>query len=100
MIAKRRILWPPWRNFAEKVLSHTTSTTFDSGYRLLRLMEGRLRLMNATTRDRLPTDPTELNKLAHLVRYPSAEALARRMNRRRGRFAGTVRRVFLVATEG
>ena len=60
---------------SDGLITHDEHHLFDNGYRLLRLMEGRLRLMNATTRDRLPTDPTELNKLAHLVRYPSAEAL-------------------------
>ena len=48
---------------------------FDSGYRLLRTIESRLRLMNSTARDQLPHDPTELNKLAHLLRYASGEAL-------------------------
>ena len=31
--------------------------------------------MNSTARDQLPHDPTELNKLAHLLRYSSSEAL-------------------------
>ena len=44
-------------------------------YRFLRTIEGRLRLINSTARDKLPEDPTELAKLAHLVRYPSGEAL-------------------------
>jgi len=48
---------------------------FDSGYRLLRTIESRLRLMNSTARDQLPHDPMELNKLAHLLRYPCADAL-------------------------
>ncbi len=48
---------------------------FDSSYRLLRTIESRLRLMNSTARDQLPRDPTELNKLAHLLRYSSGDAL-------------------------
>ena len=44
-------------------------------YRFLRTIEGRLRLMNSTARDKLPEDPTELAKLAHLLRYPSSTAL-------------------------
>jgi [glutamine synthetase] adenylyltransferase / [glutamine synthetase]-adenylyl-L-tyrosine phosphorylase len=48
---------------------------FDSGYRLLRTIESRLRLMNSTARDQLPQDAMELNKLAHLLRYSSADAL-------------------------
>ena len=45
------------------------------GYRLLRTIEGRLRLLNSTARDQLPRDPTELIKLAHLLRYHSVDAL-------------------------
>ncbi len=48
---------------------------FDSSYRLLRTIESRLRLMNSTARDQLPHDPMELNKLAHLLRYSSSDAL-------------------------
>lgn len=48
---------------------------FESSYRFLRMIEGRLQLMNSTARDQLPHDPTELNKLAHLLRYASSEAL-------------------------
>ena len=48
---------------------------FESAYRLLRTIEGRLRLMNSTARDRLPRDAMELNKLAHLLRYSSSDAL-------------------------
>ena len=48
---------------------------FDAGYRLLRTIEGRLRLMNSTARDQLPQDPTELAKLAHLLHYPSSDGL-------------------------
>jgi glutamate-ammonia-ligase adenylyltransferase len=62
---------------------------FDASYRLLRTIEGRLRLMNATARDRLPQDPVELTKLASLLHYPSSEGLlldfenAARQTRRR-----------------
>ena len=31
--------------------------------------------MNATHRNRLPNDATELSKLAHLLKYPHADAL-------------------------
>ena len=48
---------------------------FDASYRLLRTIEGRLRLMNATARDRLPQTPVELTKLASLLHYPSSEGL-------------------------
>ena len=48
---------------------------FAGGYRLLRTIEGRLRLISATARDRLPEERVELSKLAHLSRYASVEAL-------------------------
>ncbi len=48
---------------------------FDSSYRLLRKIEGRLRLMNSTSRDRLPQDPLELTKLSNLLHYPSGQGL-------------------------
>jgi [glutamine synthetase] adenylyltransferase / [glutamine synthetase]-adenylyl-L-tyrosine phosphorylase len=58
-----------------QLLSEEDHRFFDSGYRLLRTIEGRLRLINSTARDNLPQDPTELNKLAHLLNYQSSEAL-------------------------
>jgi [glutamine synthetase] adenylyltransferase / [glutamine synthetase]-adenylyl-L-tyrosine phosphorylase len=48
---------------------------FDASYRLLRTIEGRLRLMNSTARDQLPRDPVELTKLAGLLHYPSSDGL-------------------------
>jgi len=44
-------------------------------YRLLRNIEARLRLMNTAARHDLPTDETELAKLAYLLDYPSVAAL-------------------------
>jgi len=48
---------------------------FDASYRLLRTIEGRLRLMNSTARDQLPQEPVELAKLARLLHYPSRDGL-------------------------
>jgi glutamate-ammonia-ligase adenylyltransferase len=48
---------------------------FNVSYRLLRTIEGRLRLMNSTARDRLPQDPIELRKLAGLLHYASSDGL-------------------------
>ncbi len=48
---------------------------FDRSYRLLRTIEGRLRLMNSTARDQLPEDPVELTKLAHLLHHSGSAAL-------------------------
>ena len=44
-------------------------------YRLLRTVECRLRLMNTTARDDLPTDEVETAKLARALAYPSGQAL-------------------------
>ncbi len=51
------------------------ATSLDHAYRCLRAIEGRLSLMNATHRNRLPNDSTELSKLAHLLKYTDAAAL-------------------------
>ena len=56
-------------------ISTEDAQTLDRGYRLLRTIEGRLRLMNSNARDTLPDDPTELAKLARLLNYPDAAAL-------------------------
>ncbi len=56
-------------------LSDDDHQCFSTSYRLLRTIEGRLRLMNSTARDQLPEDSTELAKLAHLLKYDNSEAL-------------------------
>ncbi len=48
---------------------------FTKSYRFLRTIESRLRLMNSTARDQLPDDPTELAKLAQLLRAASPSDL-------------------------
>ena len=60
---------------AAEFLSEVDYEFFQSGYRLLRTIESRLRLMNSTARDQLPKEPGELNKLARLLHYESSEAL-------------------------
>jgi glutamate-ammonia-ligase adenylyltransferase len=57
------------------LLSADDFELFDAGYRLLRTIESRLRLMNSTARDALPSDPIELHKLASLLHYPSSDGL-------------------------
>ncbi|MCR9116353.1 MAG: hypothetical protein NXI22_05290, partial [bacterium] len=58
------------------------------GYRLLREVEARLRLLNTSARHDLPTDPMEQKKLAYLLGYENVEQLAhetdlcRRQNRK------------------
>ena len=56
-------------------LGATTTSCSTCSYRLLRTIEGRLRLMNSTARDQLPQDPVELTKLANLLHYPSSDGL-------------------------
>ncbi|MBN2477462.1 MAG: hypothetical protein JXB62_22845 [Pirellulales bacterium] len=60
---------------AEGFLSAEDRAFFRDSYRLLRTIEGGLRLMNSTARDKLPGGPTELNKLARLLRYGGSDAL-------------------------
>ena len=60
---------------AAGILEPELCELFTRHYRFLRTIEGRLRLMNSTARDKLPEDSTELAKLAHLVRYPNGAAL-------------------------
>jgi glutamate-ammonia-ligase adenylyltransferase len=57
------------------LLSADDYELFDGSYRLLRSIEGRLRLMNSAARDQLPGDPTELAKLAYMLHYPSSDGL-------------------------
>jgi glutamate-ammonia-ligase adenylyltransferase len=58
---------------------HLTDAQFEAlsrSYRTLRLIEGRLRLLDATARHDFPADPEERRKLAHLLGYGDAAALA------------------------
>ncbi|MDY0166913.1 MAG: bifunctional [glutamate--ammonia ligase]-adenylyl-L-tyrosine phosphorylase/[glutamate--ammonia-ligase] adenylyltransferase [Thermoguttaceae bacterium] len=57
------------------LVSDADAQLLDHAYRRLRGIEGRLSLMNATQRNRLPGDSTELSKLAHLLHYPGSDAL-------------------------
>jgi glutamate-ammonia-ligase adenylyltransferase len=61
--------------YAAGLLSADDYDFFFVSYRLLRTIEGRLRLLNSTARDQLPQDPTELAKLAHLLHHRSSEVL-------------------------
>ncbi|MBN1393454.1 MAG: hypothetical protein JW959_00285 [Pirellulales bacterium] len=60
-----------------KLLADEDYDYFAKSYRLLRTIEGRLRLISSTARDRLPRDPVELTKLAGLLCYSGGEALMR-----------------------
>ena len=50
---------------------------FRRGYRLLRSVEARIRLMNSAGRHEFPTDPVELHKLAYLLGRDDPAALER-----------------------
>ncbi|MEQ8847119.1 hypothetical protein [Botrimarina sp.] len=54
------------------------------GYRLLRSVESRIRLMNSAGRHEYPTDKLEAEKLAFLLNYPDAATLDRDVEARRG----------------
>ncbi|MCE5304065.1 MAG: bifunctional [glutamate--ammonia ligase]-adenylyl-L-tyrosine phosphorylase/[glutamate--ammonia-ligase] adenylyltransferase [Planctomycetaceae bacterium] len=66
----------------------------DANYRLLRTIEGRLRLMNSTARDQLPRDAVELTKLANLLHYPSREELLTDYETATRRIRATFDRIF------
>ncbi|MBN2217472.1 MAG: bifunctional [glutamate--ammonia ligase]-adenylyl-L-tyrosine phosphorylase/[glutamate--ammonia-ligase] adenylyltransferase [Pirellulales bacterium] len=57
------------------VLSDDHYAFFDRSYRFLRTLEGRLRLISITPQAALPDKPTELARLAHLMRYADGAAL-------------------------
>ncbi len=61
--------------YQAEIISVDDYELFDVSYRLLRTIEGRLRLMNSAARDQLPQDPVELTKLANLLHYPSRDGL-------------------------
>ncbi len=48
---------------------------FTTSYQVLRSIQGRLRLMNMTALNDLPSNPVELDKLAHLIGYPDRQTL-------------------------
>lgn len=56
-------------------LSAADAMLLTDGYRFLRTLEGRLRLTSDTARDKLPEDPTELAKLAHLLHHADGASL-------------------------
>ncbi len=54
------------------------------GYRFLRLLEHRVRIVHDRSDSRLPTDDVELDKLARRARYPDADALRAAYRQRTG----------------
>ncbi len=74
-----------------EALSADDYAAFAASYRFLRTVEGRLRLLNSTARDKLPDDPTELAKLAHLMRRGGFRRLVGRLRTAHARHAPTLR---------
>lgn len=63
------------RLFAADVLSRDDYEALRDNYRLLRTIEGCLRLMNAPSTNTLPEDPFELTKLGQTARFASGADL-------------------------
>ena len=82
------------------LLSADEYELFDYAYRFLRTIEGRLRLMNSTARDNLPQEPTELNKLAHLLHYPASDVLLIDFEKYTRVIRGRFERLFEAAEKG
>jgi glutamate-ammonia-ligase adenylyltransferase len=59
----------------EGLLDRTDGARWSQAYRLLRRIECGIRLMNSRARDELPTNPSDLQRLAMLLGYPSPDAL-------------------------
>jgi glutamate-ammonia-ligase adenylyltransferase len=57
------------------LLSRNDFEYFTTSYQVLRSIQGRLRLMNMTALNDLPSNPVELDKLARLIGYPDRETL-------------------------
>ncbi|MGD9720821.1 MAG: bifunctional [glutamate--ammonia ligase]-adenylyl-L-tyrosine phosphorylase/[glutamate--ammonia-ligase] adenylyltransferase [Pirellulales bacterium] len=60
---------------AEGLLKRDDADAFIKGYRFLRTVQARMRLMSTTARDDLPDEPRELAKLAGLLGYASSDSL-------------------------
>ena len=79
---------------------------FDRGYRMLRGIEGRLRLLDAKARHDFPSAPDEQRRLAHLLGYDHPDALVHDVQNLTARTRAEFERVFneteshLLATGG
>jgi len=63
------------RFYEAGVLKKNDYEFFGRAYRFLRMVEGRLRLVSSTARDRLPQEPLELAKLSRLLNYRDGAGL-------------------------
>ena len=64
-------------------LSSELAERFRTGYRLLRTVEARLRLMNTAARHDFPENKKQMDKLAFLLQYQSAAQLEIFVNEQR-----------------
>ena len=66
-----------------QILSTQDADSLRTGYRLLRSVESRLRLMNTTARHDLPSDASELSKLTYILRREDTEELCQSLSESR-----------------
>ena len=78
------------RLIIRRILDPAQGRILTDAYQLLRSVEARLRLMNATARHDLPVDQKQLTKLAFLLNYSGADALVEAIEKSRT----TVRKLF------
>jgi glutamate-ammonia-ligase adenylyltransferase len=79
----------------ERRLSGEDAEFFTRAYRFLRRIEARLRLMNPTARDEMPTEPIELLKLARVLGFASGEALLAEVAEHRERVRARFDEIFV-----
>lgn len=80
-------------------LSADDADNLSRSYRWLRSIEARLRLMNTAARHDLPTDETELAKLAYLLDAPSVAALLEQCEQFTGENQRRCQRLFAQAAQ-
>ena len=76
------------------LIPHATFETLDQGYRFLRLVEHRLRVVNDQSIHRLPASREELDKLARRTGFPAGDALLDRVDRWRSEIRTAYDRAF------
>ncbi|MBN2291619.1 MAG: bifunctional [glutamate--ammonia ligase]-adenylyl-L-tyrosine phosphorylase/[glutamate--ammonia-ligase] adenylyltransferase [Pirellulales bacterium] len=77
-----------------QLLSPEDANFFIEAYRFLRTLESRLRLISTTASDKLPENPTQLAKLAHLMQSPDGKTLEADCHRYREEIRRRFDRIF------
>jgi len=88
------------RLHAAGILSDDDHGKLSYGYRFLRSVESRIRLMNASARHDMPQSELELGRLAYLLGYSAVEELTRDTERVRGENRRCFERLFDKAKAG